>query len=92
MLGCAIFSPENHIGMKCKKRNMSDEASKRKTIPKSIRFEIFKRDKFTCQYCGKKSPNVILHVDRINPVSKGGTNDLLNLITSCEAYRFNFGK
>lgn len=57
--------------------------SKRKTISKKLRFEVFKRDSFTCQYCGKSAPNVILEVDHINPVSKGGTNDLLNLITSC---------
>lgn len=57
--------------------------SKRVTISKKIRFEVFKRDKFTCQYCGKKSPDVILHIDHIVPVSKKGTNDLLNLATSC---------
>lgn len=57
--------------------------AKRKTISKKLRFEVFKRDSFTCQYCGKSAPDVILEVDHINPVSKGGTNDLLNLITSC---------
>ncbi len=62
---------------------MTQQDYERHPIPKSIRFEIFKRDKFTCQYCGKKAPDIILHVDHINPVSKGGTNDLLNLITSC---------
>jgi HNH endonuclease len=62
---------------------MSQQESDRQPISKSIRFEIFKRDKFTCQYCGNKAPDIILHVDHINPVSKGGTNDLLNLITSC---------
>ena len=56
----------------------------RKGLSKKIRFEVFKRDQFTCQYCGKKAPDVILHVDHIQPVSKGGTNDLLNLITSCQ--------
>jgi HNH endonuclease len=56
----------------------------RKAIPKSTRFEIFKRDAFTCQYCGGKAPAVLLHLDHIEPVAKGGTNDLLNLITSCE--------
>lgn len=55
----------------------------RKGLPKSIRFEVFKRDRFTCQYCGAKSPDVVLHVDHIEPVSKGGTDDLLNLLTSC---------
>ena len=57
--------------------------SKRKTISKKLRFEVFKRDSFTCQYCGKSAPDVVLEVDHINPVSKGGDNDLLNLITSC---------
>lgn len=55
----------------------------RKSISKKIRFEVFKRDSFTCQYCGKKAPDVVLHVDHIEPVSKGGENNLLNLITSC---------
>tara|TARA_Y100001973_G_C5129214_1_gene296801 strand:+ start:184 stop:930 length:747 start_codon:yes stop_codon:yes gene_type:complete len=59
--------------------------SKRKTISKKVRFEVFKRDSFTCQYCGAKSPDVILHVDHINPVSKGGDNEIINLVTSCEA-------
>ena len=56
----------------------------RKPIGKKVRFEVFKRDSFTCQYCGAKSPDVVLHVDHINPVSKGGKNDILNLITACE--------
>jgi hypothetical protein len=57
--------------------------TKRKVISKKIRFEVFKRDSFTCQYCGRKAPEIILQVDHIEPVAKGGTNDLLNLITSC---------
>jgi len=58
--------------------------SKRKGISKSIRFEVFKRDSFTCQYCGRKAPDVLLVVDHIQPVSKDGTNDILNLITACK--------
>ena len=57
--------------------------SKRKSISKTMRFEIFKRDSFTCQYCGRMAPDVILEVDHIHPVSKGGDNDILNLVTSC---------
>lgn len=59
--------------------------SERVAISKKLRFEVFKRDKFTCQYCGQKAPDVILHVDHINPVSKGGGNDILNLITACSS-------
>lgn len=64
--------------------------SSRKGFSKKIRFEVFKRDSFTCQYCGKVAPNVILEVDHIDPVSKGGSDDILNLITSC--YDCNRGK
>ena len=56
---------------------------KRKQLTKKARFEIFKRDKFTCQYCGSNPPSVVLEVDHIKPVSKGGGNDEENLITSC---------
>lgn len=55
----------------------------RKPISKSTRFEVFKRDKFTCQYCGRSAPDVVLHVDHIQPVAKEGDNDILNLVTSC---------
>lgn len=55
----------------------------REKISKSIRFEVMKRDKFTCQYCGKSAPDVILEIDHIVPVTKGGDNTILNLITSC---------
>ena len=57
--------------------------NKRKNIPNKLRFEVFKRDSFTCQYCGQSAPNVVLEVDHLLPVSKGGDNDILNLITSC---------
>lgn len=57
---------------------------KRTPLSKTVRFEVFKRDKFSCQYCGRSAPDVILEVDHIVPVSKGGGNDLMNLITSCQ--------
>lgn len=55
----------------------------RKPISKKVRFEVFKRDSFTCQYCGQAAPDVVLHLDHINPVAGGGDSDILNLITSC---------
>ena len=57
--------------------------TKRKSLSKKVRFEVFKRDKFQCQYCGKKAPDVVLNVDHIDPVANGGTNEVINLITSC---------
>ena len=64
----------------------------RKPISKSIRFEIFKRDSFTCQYCGRKVPEVILEIDHIVPVAEGGNNDAFNLITSCRDCNRGKGK
>ncbi len=57
---------------------------KRQKISKKLRFEVFKRDSFTCQYCGRSAPDVILEVDHIKPVKEGGTNTLDNLITACK--------
>ena len=55
----------------------------RESISKKIRFEVFKRDAFTCQYCGNHPPAIILEPDHIDPVANGGTNDMDNLITAC---------
>lgn len=55
----------------------------RRPLSKRTRFEVFKRDSFRCQYCGRTPPDAILEVDHVIPVSSGGENDLLNLITSC---------
>lgn len=57
--------------------------NERKTISKKMRFEVFKRDSFTCQYCGKMAPDVVLEVDHINAVANGGKNEIMNLVTSC---------
>lgn len=66
------------------------DLSKRKSIPKSIRFEVLKRDKFACQYCGAAAPDVVLHIDHIKPIASDGDNDITNLITSCQGC--NLGK
>ena len=60
------------------------------SVSSRLRFEVFKRDNFTCQYCGRKTPLVILECDHIHPVCKGGTDDFENLTTSC--YECNRGK
>lgn len=62
----------------------------RAAVTTRIRFEVFKRDKFTCQYCGRKAPEVILHVDHVEPVAEGGTADVVNLVTACDTC--NLGK
>lgn len=64
--------------------------TRRKEVAKSVRFEVFKRDRFTCQYCGRQSPDVVLVVDHIQPLAKGGDNNIVNLVTSC--FDCNSGK
>lgn len=64
--------------------------SKRKGLSKKVRFEVFKRDSFTCQYCGAHPPATILEVDHIVPVAGGGDNDEGNLVTAC--FNCNRGK
>lgn len=58
--------------------------SNRAPIPPSLRFAVLKRDNFTCQYCGTKSPEKPLHVDHRTAVAKGGGNEIENLVTSCQ--------
>lgn len=50
-----------------------------------LRFQIFERDNFTCQYCGRnvKKHKAVLVVDHIIPKKKGGSDDMSNLITAC---------
>lgn len=48
------------------------------------RFEVFKRDRFTCVYCGRTPPTVLLEVDHIVPRAAGGTDEITNLTTSCQ--------
>jgi hypothetical protein len=55
----------------------------RESISKKTRFDVFKRDGFQCQYCGSTPPSVVLEIDHIHPVSKGGKGIIDNLLTSC---------
>lgn len=52
-------------------------------VSKRTRFEIFRRDNHTCQYCGQKAPDVVLHADHIIPVALGGDDKPSNLVTAC---------
>jgi hypothetical protein len=53
------------------------------SISKRTRFEIFKRDVFTCQYCGQTPPAVVLEIDHIVAKADGGSNEPHNLIAAC---------
>lgn len=52
-------------------------------VSKRTRFEVFKRDSFKCQYCGRSAPDVVLEADHVEPKSKGGKDAIINLVTAC---------
>lgn len=54
---------------------------KRETIPAWKILKVFRRDKFTCQYCGAKG--IDLEIDHVIPVALGGSNSEVNLVTAC---------
>ena len=56
----------------------------------ALRFQVLERDGFTCGYCGRAAPEVILHVDHVIAVMDGGSDAPENLITCCAAC--NLGK
>jgi 5-methylcytosine-specific restriction endonuclease McrA len=48
--------------------------------PAFTRFNVFLRDKFSCQYCGSKDD---LTFDHVLPRSRGGTTCWENVVTAC---------
>ncbi|RME48176.1 MAG: HNH endonuclease [Chloroflexi bacterium] len=49
--------------------------------PRLTRREVFRRDNFTCQYCGKRAPQ--LTIDHVVPRHRGGHHTWENLVTAC---------
>ena len=58
--------------------------NKGRNIPVSLRFEVLRRDNFTCRYCGRKAPQVELHIDHVIPWKDVKKHDINNLVTSCK--------
>jgi hypothetical protein len=48
-----------------------------------LRFAVFRRDSYTCQYCGRRAPEVVLHADHVLAWARGGRTELPNLRTAC---------
>ena len=44
---------------------------------------LFKRDRYTCAYCGQRLPYKDLSRDHIVPRSKGGQDTWMNCVTAC---------
>src|SRR3954470_8772396 len=51
--------------------------------PKCTRKNIYLRDRYFCQYCGKRFPSSELTFDHLIPKSKGGKTVWTNILTCC---------
>ena len=79
-----IVELRSDISQKLSKSGHAKE--QRKAMTADLREAIKKRDNYTCQICGNsvlKEPNLLLEVDHIVPVSKGGKTEASNLQTLC---------
>ena len=53
--------------------------------PAFTRFNVFLRDRFTCQYCGDDFPTHDLTFDHVVPRSRGGWTTWENVVTACSS-------
>ena len=51
--------------------------------PAFTRFNVFLRDRFCCQYCGKNLPTQELTFDHVIPRSRGGLTEWTNVVAAC---------
>jgi hypothetical protein len=56
---------------------------------KRIKMFVFRRDGYMCRYCGARVENP--HCDHVYPVSRGGDNGYLNLVTACPSCNLSKG-
>ena len=59
--------------------------------PAFTRFNVFLRDRFSCQYCNEPFPTQELTFDHVIPRSKGGRTTWENVVTSCSACNLRKG-
>ena len=59
--------------------------------PNFTRFNVFLRDKFSCQYCGVVKQSHDLTFDHVIPRSKGGKTNWSNVVAACRPCNFKKG-
>lgn len=68
------------------------ESVERQVIPRPIRTKVYERDGHACVYCGRgegehapteAASDGELSVDHVIPVTRGGSNEISNLVTAC---------
>ena len=87
---CLEFIIEKLIGIsgieelifQIKNQNAEDNNHEKEVIPNSIRWQVWERDNYTCQFCGRRNN---LTVDHKHPEVKGGRLNIDNLQTLCKS-------
>jgi hypothetical protein len=49
-----------------------------------LRYEVLRRDKYTCRFCGSSAPDVHLEIDHVIPRAQGGRDIASNLQVLCD--------
>ncbi len=57
---------------------------KQKQLIRFSRANVFTRDQYSCQYCGKKFSKTHLTLDHVVPVVQGGGKSWDNIVTACK--------
>ncbi len=52
-------------------------------VPAFSKHKLFRRDRFTCAYCGDSFQERALQCEHILPASRGGAWNWMNLVTAC---------
>ena len=84
---CNVFITIEHLEEIKEQIRISNGAShQRSAMTNELRERIKKRDNYTCCICGNSiynEPNLLLEIDHIIPISKGGKTEESNLQTLC---------
>ncbi len=92
-----VFSKEYRHFSEClefvQHARIESKISARGSVSAKLRFQIFQRDNFRCNYCGmSQSDGVKLHVDHKVSKHDGGSDEPENLVTSCRDCNLGKGK
>jgi hypothetical protein len=71
------------VGLLAGALRAGDNARLRDLSWEDLRTAIFRRDNYTCTYCGHRGNSATLEVDHKPPLARGGTDDPANLTTAC---------
>ena len=63
--------------------SLKDYVAPNRRRPAFTRFNVFLRDRFTCQFCGRRERAEELTFDHVVPRSRGGVSSWRNVVTAC---------